>query len=91
MLECACRLLPAILCNPSAEAFKGGKPCQNPVVRGWKVCRHHGAGGGAPKGNRNAWKHGRYSAEALVMNQTVRSIQNEFQALQTILGAPGML
>ncbi len=23
----------------------------------------HGAGGGAPKGNRNAWKHGAYSAE----------------------------
>jgi hypothetical protein len=21
----------------------------------------HGAGGGAPHGNRNAWKHGRYS------------------------------
>jgi glucans biosynthesis protein len=24
----------------------------------------HGAGGGAPKGNRNAWKHGLYTAEA---------------------------
>jgi uncharacterized protein YjcR len=25
----------------------------------------HGAGGGAPKGNRNAWKHGHYSADAI--------------------------
>jgi hypothetical protein len=25
----------------------------------------HGAGGGAPKANRSAWKHGRYGREAI--------------------------
>jgi uncharacterized protein YjcR len=25
----------------------------------------HGAGGGAPKGNKNALRHGRYTAEAM--------------------------
>jgi len=34
-------------------------------VRGWKVCRFHGARGGAPKGKANgAWKHRNYSNEA---------------------------
>ena len=34
-------------------------------MRGWKVCRFHGARGGAPKGKANgAWKHGYYSAAA---------------------------
>ena len=29
------------------------------------MCRMHGAAGGVPKGNRNAWKHGGATAEAL--------------------------
>ena len=34
------------------------QPCRSPAVRGFQVCRMHGAGGGAPKGNCNALKHG---------------------------------
>jgi uncharacterized protein YjcR len=34
----------------------------------------HGAAGGAPKGNRNALKHGEYSAET-------RALKKEIQAL----------
>src|SRR5262249_11951648 len=35
------------------------------IVRGWTVCRFHGAHGGAPKGKANgAYKHGLYTAEA---------------------------
>jgi hypothetical protein len=34
-------------------------------MRGWRVCRFHGARGGAPKGKANgAWKHGAYTNEA---------------------------
>ena len=36
----------AVTPRASAEAF----PCKAPAVRGWKVCRYHGAGGGAPVG-----------------------------------------
>ena len=37
-----------------------------PPVRGWTVCYHHGAGGGAPKGERNgAYRHGLYTQEAV--------------------------
>ena len=33
--------------------------CQSPAVRGKKRCRMHGGTNpGAPRGNRNAWKHG---------------------------------
>lgn len=46
---------------------RSGKPCQNPCVRGKKRCRMHGgaAGSGAPKGNKNAWKHGNRSKTAI--------------------------
>jgi glucans biosynthesis protein len=34
----------------------------------------HGAGGGAPKGNRNAWKHGAHSAETLAMERQISAL-----------------
>ena len=43
-----------------AKSKRSGKPCQAPAVKGWSVCRMHGAGGGAPLGNKNALKHGLY-------------------------------
>ena len=42
-----------------AKSKRTGKLCRSPAVRGWKVCRMHGAGGGAPKGTRNGnYRHG---------------------------------
>jgi uncharacterized protein YjcR len=34
----------------------------------------HGAGGGAPKGNKNALKHGLYSAKAIEARRFVREL-----------------
>ena len=42
-----------------AKAKRTGEPCKCPAVRGWRVCRVHGAGGGAPRGSAHGmWKHG---------------------------------
>ena len=57
-----------------ARSKRSGKQCRSPAVRGRRVCRMHGAGGGAPKGNRNAWKHGRYSCEALSLRRQVAQL-----------------
>jgi hypothetical protein len=53
-----------------------GTPCQSPTVRGKVRCRMHGGaeGGGAPCGNRNAWKHGLYTAEAIARRREVASL-----------------
>jgi len=49
----------------TAKAKTTGKRCKSPAVRGWHVCRMHGAGGGAPTGPGNgAWVHGGRSAKA---------------------------
>ena len=44
-----------------------GSPCRSPAVRGGKRCRMHGGatGSGAPTGNRNAFRHGRYTRELI--------------------------
>ncbi len=53
-----------------------GTSCQSPMVRGRKRCRMHGGayGSGAPKGNRNAWKHGFRSKEYLEEKRRGREI-----------------
>jgi uncharacterized protein YjcR len=48
-----------------ARSKRTGRPCRSPAVKGYDVCRMHGARGGAPKGNQNALKHGRYTAEVI--------------------------
>ena len=42
-----------------AKSKRTGKPCRAPAVRGWSVCRMHGAGGGGPLGRQNGnYRHG---------------------------------
>jgi hypothetical protein len=43
----------------SATSKRTCERCKAPAVRGWTVCRFHGARGGAPKGKANgAYKYG---------------------------------
>ncbi|WP_306664478.1 HGGxSTG domain-containing protein [Bradyrhizobium sp. Arg816] len=44
---------------------RSGKPCQSPAMANGRCRMHGGPSPGAPKGNRNAFKHGRCSAEAI--------------------------
>jgi uncharacterized protein YjcR len=53
-----------------------GQPCQSPAVSGKKRCRMHGGadGSGAPKGNQNALKHGRYTKAAIESRKALRDL-----------------
>jgi len=43
----------------TATSKRSGHPCRAPAVRGWRVCRMHGAGGGHQPGRGHpSWKHG---------------------------------
>lgn len=55
-----------------------GAACQSHAVKGRKRCRMHGGTNpGAPKGNRNAWKHGARSAEASEEARAVLYVKQE--------------
>jgi hypothetical protein len=58
------RLFAAPSCQ--ARAKRTGKRCRGAAVTGWRVCYHHGTGGGAPLGNENAGR-GRHSARFKAM------------------------
>ena len=58
-----------------------GTECQCPAMRGKRRCRLHGGKAtGAPKGNRNAWKHGmrseRYLAEIRMLREFARQARH---------------
>lgn len=59
----------------TATSKRTGKPCQAPAVRGWSVCRFHGARGGGPRGKRNGmYRHGQFTREALEERQIVSDL-----------------
>ena len=56
--------------------------CQARKVTGKKRCRMHGGtGDGAPKGNKNAFKHGKYSREAIEKRKSATKLKREFMEL----------
>lgn len=56
-----------------------GALCRAPAVSGKVRCRMHGgaAGAGAPKGNKNALKHGLYTNEANEMRRLIRHLSKK--------------
>ena len=63
---------------------RGGGKCRAPAVQRKKRCRMHGgaAGSGAPKGNKNALKHGKYTREMLELRREMAQLMRE--AKQTL-------
>jgi hypothetical protein len=49
-------------------------------------CRMHGGRAGAPKGNRNALKHGRYTAEAIANRREIAGLLRAMKALAREVG-----
>jgi hypothetical protein len=45
----------------------------------------HGAGGGAPKGNRNALRHGRYTAQAIAMRRQLHTLLRDSRNLAAMV------
>jgi uncharacterized protein YjcR len=62
----------ALRCRATSK--RSGLQCRSPAVRGRSVCRMHGAGGGALKGNRNALKHGECSAETRALKKEIHAL-----------------
>ena len=70
----------------TAKSKRAGQRCKAPAVRGWKVCRFHGARGGAPKGKVNgSWKHGHYSEAAKAERLVVKLLLKDASSLRKLL------
>ena len=72
------RLRDAPRCH--ARAKSTGERCEAPAVRGWRVCRVHGARGGHPAGKAHpSWKHGMrargWTEERKWLNDLMREVR----------------
>lgn len=74
----------------TATSKRTRKPCQAPAVRGWTVCRFHGAGGGAPRGKAHgAYKHGLYTTEAIETRRMIRELLRDSRDMLASLPCEG--
>jgi len=75
-------------CRATSKRTK--RRCRGPAVTGWNVCRFHGAGGGAPEGERNgAYRHGGYTREAQQELKAIREMICESKELARRISATG--
>ena len=64
-----------------------GLPCKSPAAHGKKRCRMHGGaeGSGAPAGNKNAFKNGFHTKEAIEkrkqLNKMIKSFRKSLDKL----------
>jgi hypothetical protein len=73
-----------MLASPRCGAkTRSGGSCRSPSVHGRKRCRMHGGapGSGAPRGNRNALKHGRYTRDAFAQLKRIRGLVQQTRKL----------
>ena len=79
-----------MLASPRCGArTRSGRPCRAPAVAARARCRMHGGapGSGAPKGNKNALKHGLYTREAREERRKSRELIRESRRLlQDLIG-----
>ena len=80
--------------NPKPKCLaktRHGTLCKTACVKGKKRCRMHGGakGSGAKIGNKNAFKHGRYSSEAIKMrletNQLIKQYKAELKEIDEMI------
>jgi len=60
----------------TARSRRSGERCRSPAVRGWSVCRMHGARGGAPEGERNGnYRHGARTKETIAFWRLIKALR----------------
>ncbi|CAN0489407.1 unnamed protein product [Phaeothamnion confervicola] len=62
---------------------RSGKPCQSPAMANGRCRMHGGPSPGAPKGNRNAFRHGHYSSDAIARRRRISALIREARALES--------
>lgn len=70
----------------TATSKRTGERCQGPAVKGWRVCRCHGAGGGhAPGKAHPSWRHGLRSREWIEIRAEINELAREAREIERLL------
>jgi hypothetical protein len=77
------RLSPIPSCGARS---RDGRPCAAPALSTGRCRIHGGLSPGAPRGNRNAVKHGRTTAEALARRREIAALIRSMRSLARAVG-----
>ena len=81
------RLADAPRCTATAKSTRCR--CNAPAVKGWNVCRMHGARGGAPSGPANGqWRHGDRTKASEAMRRALAALMTQARDTAKALGNP---
>ena len=70
----------------TAKSKRTKERCKGPAVRGWRVCRVHGAGGGHPAGQDHpSWKHGMRSREWITERRMINDLVREARDIEKLI------
>ncbi len=70
----------------TAHSKRTGRPCRSPAVKGYAVCRMHGARGGAPTGSANGrFRHGGRTKEAMAEGEEFMQLIRESKEFAELL------
>jgi hypothetical protein len=66
---------------------RSGGPCKSPSVHGKSRCRMHGGafGSGAPRGNTNALRYGRFTRRAVAERKQIRELLRQTRKLMLMI------
>lgn len=78
--------LPMPLASKCRALTRSGKPCQAPAMPNGRCRMHGGKSPGAPKGNKNAFKHGRYTADAIARRREIATLLRTMRTLARATG-----
>jgi hypothetical protein len=73
--------LPMHLSPRCGARTRSGSPCQSPAMPNGRCRMHGGKSPGAPNSNRNAFKHGLYTAEAIARRREISTLIRVMNAL----------
>jgi uncharacterized protein YjcR len=73
--------LPMHLTPRCGARTRGGNSCRAPAMPNGRCRMHGGPSPGAPKGNKNALKHGLYTAEAIAQRREMSAWMRAMRAL----------
>jgi len=66
-----------------ATSKRTGERCKGPAVKGWRVCRFHGAGGGHLAGQGHpSWKHGMRAREWIEERRMLNDLVREAREVE---------
>jgi len=75
------KIIPLATAPRCGAKTRTGKSCRSPAMENGRCRMHGGMSTGAPKGNKNALKHGRFTAKSIATRKAISELIRQSREL----------